>query len=357
MSRFVETGEYRFEFVSFNDDSSPDIRTGEKISIHAQVMPGKNLTWYYDTICLFPVTSEELKSRRVIEAFNAMPSGQRDAYWRNGLSDVRIHIVDPTLPKQQMARMLRSILQRDDALPWLEREARNGNPLAKTMLRFVREQLAEYILLFNSSAGKLHHLIEFQKKDSYIPLGNSRPRKDDEPLPVSLADFNCDVKSVVRKATEWSTKSAAAFHGGIDTFYDCLLHDFENVRFMMPGRSLQSILPRLNERHAFDKGDEKQLSALESFRRKTVSNIMAASSHYYYPRLLLGKAYEHQESHQSALVQAADFAAGIASYFYAEPKGLVEIVSRFEYVTFNGKRISMTDAEDIIRRTLNGIGD
>jgi hypothetical protein len=357
MSWFVQTGEHRFEFVSFNDDSSPDIRTGEKISIHAQVMPGKNLTWYSDTIPLFPVTGEELKSRPIIEAFNAMPSGQRDAYWRNGLSDVRIHIVDPTLPKQRLARMLRSILQRDDALPWLEREARNGNPLAKTMLRFVREQLAEYILLSNSSAGKLHRLIEFHKKDNYIQLGDGRPKKDDEPLPVSLADFHCDAKSIVRKATEWSTKSAAAFHDGIDTFYDCLLHDFENVRFIMPGRSLQNILPRLNKRHTFDRGDEKQLSALESFRRKTVSSIMAASYSYYYPKLLLGTAYEFQESHESALVQAADFAAGIASYFYAEPKGLVEIVARFEYVTFNGKRISMTDAEEIIRRTLNGMGD
>jgi uncharacterized protein DUF3800 len=357
MSWFVRVGEHRFEFVSFNDDSSPDQRlTGEKVSIHAQVMPGKDLTWYYNIIPLFPVTGEELKSRRVIETFNAMPSGKREAYWRNGLSDVRIHIVDPTLPKRRIESMLRSVFRRDDALQWLEREVRDGNPVARTILGFAREHLAESIILFNSSAGKLHHLIEFHKKDSYIPPGSSRA-SEDEPLPISLTDFGCNSRSVVRKATEWSTKSAAAFHDGIDDYYDALRWDFENVRFLTMGRSLQSILPRLNERHAFDRGDEKQLRALESFRRKTVSNIMAASPYYLHPRLLLGKAYEHEESHESVLVQAADFAAGIASYFYTEPRGLVEIVSRFAYVTFNGKRISMTDAEEIIRRTLSGMGD
>src|SRR5262249_49881535 len=112
----------------------------------------------------------------------------------------------------------------------------------------------------------------------------------------------------------------------------------------------------LNERHAFDKGDARQLSVLENYRRKTVTSIVEASP-YYASRLLLGRAYEHQESHESVHVQAADFAAGIASYFYTALTGLVEIVSRFEYVTFNGKRISMTDAEEIIRRTLNGEGD
>src|SRR5262245_50542604 len=110
MAWFVQTGEHRFNFVSFNDDSSPDIRTGEKISIHAQVVPGKNLSWYNDFIALVPYAGEELKSRYVIECFNAMSCGQKDAFWRNGLSDVRIHIVDPTLPKQRIARMLRSIL-------------------------------------------------------------------------------------------------------------------------------------------------------------------------------------------------------------------------------------------------------
>jgi hypothetical protein len=67
--------------------------------------------------------------------------------------------------------------------------------------------------------------------------------------------------------------------------------------------------------------------------RKTVASIVE-SSPYYASRLLLGRAYEHQESHESVLVQAADFAAGIASYFYTAPAGLVEVVSRFEYVTF-----------------------
>ena len=51
------------------------------------------------------------------------------------------------------------------------------------------------------------------------------------------------------------------------------------------------------------------------------------------------------ESKESYYVQAADFAAGIASDIYASHK-LIGVVERFEYVTFNGERVSRADAEE-----------
>jgi len=51
------------------------------------------------------------------------------------------------------------------------------------------------------------------------------------------------------------------------------------------------------------------------------------------------------ESKESYYVQAADLAAGIASDIYATRK-LIGVVENFEYVTFNGRRISGADAED-----------
>jgi len=55
------------------------------------------------------------------------------------------------------------------------------------------------------------------------------------------------------------------------------------------------------------------------------------------------------ESKGSHYIQAADFAAGIASDIYASHK-LTGVVERFEYVTFNGERVSLSDAEEHVRK-------
>ena len=50
------------------------------------------------------------------------------------------------------------------------------------------------------------------------------------------------------------------------------------------------------------------------------------------------------ESKESYYVQAADFAAGISGDIYASHK-LIGVVERFEFVSFNGVRVSRADAE------------
>ena len=55
------------------------------------------------------------------------------------------------------------------------------------------------------------------------------------------------------------------------------------------------------------------------------------------------------ESKESYYIQAADFAAGIAADLYAKEK-VIGLVNRFEYVTYNGERLSRTDAEEVMRR-------
>ena len=55
--------------------------------------------------------------------------------------------------------------------------------------------------------------------------------------------------------------------------------------------------------------------------------------------------FSELESKESYYIQAADFAAGIASDIYAREK-LIGVVTRFEYVAFNGVRISRTEAEE-----------
>ncbi len=61
--------------------------------------------------------------------------------------------------------------------------------------------------------------------------------------------------------------------------------------------------------------------------------------------------YVELESKSSYYVQAADFAAGIATDIYTSEK-LIGVVRRFEYVTFNGRRVSRSDAEEEMRKKL-----
>jgi hypothetical protein len=68
-----------------------------------------------------------------------------------------------------------------------------------------------------------------------------------------------------------------------------------------------------------------------------------ADDHFY---AVIGRpsGFIEVESKESYYVQAADFAAGIASDVFATHK-LIGVVGRFEYVSFNGIRVSRADAE------------
>jgi hypothetical protein len=55
------------------------------------------------------------------------------------------------------------------------------------------------------------------------------------------------------------------------------------------------------------------------------------------------------ESRESFYIQAADIAAGIASQIYGI-HGLIGVLEKFEYVTYNGIRVSRSDAEEEMRK-------
>jgi hypothetical protein len=74
----------------------------------------------------------------------------------------------------------------------------------------------------------------------------------------------------------------------------------------------------------------------------------AANDRFY--AVIAGRpGFMEVESKESYYVQAADFAAGIASDVYATHR-LIGIVGRFEYVSFNGIRVSRADAEEERRK-------
>ena len=108
---------------------------------------------------------------------------------------------------------------------------------------------------------------------------------------------------------------------------------------------------RVLDTHAFDKGDQKHLELLEKAR----GNILENLSEPVFLGLAIqtgsaAKPYTQTDSRDSYLVQAADVAAGIASKLL-ETQNLVTVVTNFEYTTYNGQRLSVSDAEEVIRRS------
>ena len=63
----------------------------------------------------------------------------------------------------------------------------------------------------------------------------------------------------------------------------------------------------------------------------------------FYPSYFLPEPLQELISAESAPIQAADIAAGIARELWVR-NNLVHLVSRFEYVTYNGERLSETKA-------------
>jgi len=85
------------------------------------------------------------------------------------------------------------------------------------------------------------------------------------------------------------------------------------------------------------------LELLESARENILKNLSEP-----YEFQLEAKPYSQTDCKDSFQVQAADIAAGIASKIL-ETLNLVAVVSSFEYVTYNGRRLSVNEAEEELR--------
>ena len=102
--------------------------------------------------------------------------------------------------------------------------------------------------------------------------------------------------------------------------------------------------------HVLDEGNQKQVDLLERARGNILTNLTEpVPDESAFETRIETTPYSQVKSTDSFLVQAADIAAGIASKLL-ETQGLVAVVGSFEYVTYNGRRLSITDAEEETRR-------
>jgi hypothetical protein len=343
--------------ISFNDESSPNtLLTGRtKVCIDAQVARTLSLDWFYKLLAFFPDIPGELKSAVVVAKFKDLPVETRDRVW-GSLQRVRIHIVDPRPHYRRIDNIVRRSWRYEGAPERLRAMAAEGSPLARYMLDRMREYVADSVLA-ESTATRVQSLgraladpLVGQERPESLSRFFGGVQRESAPAPVlTLENFGHGRKSghdVVRNVASWAAKAAAAFHAALDAGHSPEEDDAMSYRFDF-GRTLrrrmtQELLPQ----HAFDKGNRLHIDLLEHSRQSMIDEL-SVNEHFYE---VIGRqpGFVELESKESHYVQAADFAAGIASDIYATRK-LIGVVERFEYVTFNGERVSRADAEEEMR--------
>lgn len=339
------------EAVSFTDEGSPDTRvTGDKVCINGQVNRDLSLDWYYKIIQFFPDVQGELKSKEVAERFKNFPAATRSVIWA-GLGRVKIHIVDPRPHRHRVNNILRRAWKNDQAPQLLFQWEREGRPDAKYFSGLLRNMVADSILQDSTAAR-----VQFLGRIFLDPFGLIEPdeslrpffggaRRPSQPL-ISTEDFR-KPKSLIRDVTSWSAKSSAAFHSALDA---AMIPDdevFAMTRFADGDLFRHKMAAQLLPVHAFDDGNQKQLDLLDE-KRSAVFREPAAHDHVY-GLMVKRPGIVSVESRESFYVQAADIAAGIASHIYATHR-LIGVLDKFEYVTYNGVRVSRSDAEEEMRK-------
>jgi hypothetical protein len=335
--------------LSFNDEGSPDSRqTGRtKVHINAQVNRSLSLDWFYRLLAFFPDIKTELKSGIIVAKFKDLPIETRDRIWRS-LYRVRIHIVDPRPHYRKAANMLRNSWKNDDAPEKLRQLAAEGSPVAQYILATMREMVADSILR-RSAAMRVQSLAHALSDPLFaVPLPNELhpffgSSRDSTPL-ITLEDFGRPSDpNVVRNVASWSAKASAAFHSAHDAAWEEASLDATYDRFDFGRAARRRMAQELLPSHAFDKGNRPHIKLLEQSRQSMIDEFSANDRFY----AVIGEptGFVEVESKQSYYVQAADFAAGIASDIFATHK-LIGVVGRFEYVSFNGIRVSRADAEE-----------
>jgi hypothetical protein len=341
MPKIIQPGDANA--VSFNDDTSPNslLTSKQKVSVDAQVLPEHSNDWFYRVLQLCESVSGELKSPEVWARFQSVDNEARRQIWA-GLSKVRIHIVDPRPYRKRFDEVLRGVLRCDDPYTTLQQQLARKEQSALKIDAHLKLGTAESILA-DSFAVRVLDLSRLVNNDSLIPCDEN----GDECERLTIAEFGNDLKSVVRHVTEWSAKSAAAFHEALECF-----DEFDETSRFSPNRIVrQRIKERVSRPHAFDEGNGQHIELLKTVREKILAGLTLPGLcvEPLAEALSTADPYPMLRSHSSYFVQAADIAAGIASKLI-ETENLAHVVTKFEYVTYNGRRVSVADMEEVLRR-------
>jgi hypothetical protein len=158
-----------------------------------------------------------------------------------------------------------------------------------------------------------------------------------------LADFQDNKSRInVNCVSVLVSKSGSVFFPALDELDEAA----KSIQWPATAWDFWAVSRALTQSHAFDDGNKKAVTWIDGQR----SDVLSKTDPYFQLRLSSTmKPLEVVESTESIFVQAADIAAGIVSAIW-DQQTLVHAVRAFEYLTYNGKRISESDAVAITAR-------
>jgi hypothetical protein len=328
--------------ASFTDDTSLP-RAGCHVSIHAQIIREHQINWYFFLKDRTPHDRGEFKDQ-VVNAFFALAESDREKVFRT-LRTVRLHIVDPrpyALPLHDALQKhlpkgtnVAGFLHRLDASTRHLEHARRIAlaAIAEDMLRDApAERLKLEYRAWECSQGSTIMMEEgdFIFTDMDAEPAPAAPRFD-------LTPFQHRHSNLLNDVARFVSASASVFSPAIDEFEKAR----EDCFFASPMAGPWLINATLGRAHAFDEGHSHAVRWIEDQRDGVLSAI--DRHRHFYPAFMPERLQE-LISTESLPIQAADIAASIARELWHR-NSLPHLVRRFEYVTFNGERLSENRAD------------
>jgi hypothetical protein len=317
--------------VSFSDGTTINFtRIGRPVAIEGTAPREMNLAWFYTLIQRYTHIPKELKSEVILEDFHTQPIRVQQAVWA-GMKQVLIHITD-TLPHERRAQSIvqRSVGRRDD-LETLHKRAAAGDAASQAFVEFITQFVSDYVakgVQRDSSASRFVDFMEaldgfggYGFSKHLNGLGTWRPPIDFTPIMNPK-----NPKQTIRDLVKSTTKGDAVFA----TATNDVLANAIGPGFMMKEFAFRSV----SQSRAFDDGNKRSVDWLESARETSVEAMFP----YQGRSRFMGRLHL-VDSKGSYFTQIGDIVAGFASQLY-ERHGLIEVVRRFEFVSFNGARIS-----------------
>ncbi len=324
------------EAASFTDDTSLP-RAGLRVSIHAQIIRQHRINWYFFLKDRTPHDRGEFKDQ-VLHTFFSLAETDREKVFKT-LCTVRIHIVDPRPYAVNLHDALQKHLPKgtnvSDFLKRLDASTKHLEPVRRTALEFIAESIlrdapAERLKLVYKAWEYSNGLNPISVDDSAYMDMPAKPH-------FNLTPFQHRNANVLNDIANFVSASASVFSPTIDEFEKAT----DDCFFTSPMAGPWLINSTLGRSHAFDEGHSHAVKWIEEQRIEVLAQI--DSKRHFYPEYL-PQPLQELVSTESVPIQAADIAASIARELWHR-NSLPHLVSRFEYVTFNGERLSQARAE------------
>jgi hypothetical protein len=279
-----------------------------------------------------------MKSKDIVDVFFTLSEYEHRKVLGT-LKSVRIHITDPRPYEREVDEALSYTRPRGGVPGFVRcpdgarREAENERRrlIARRMLQDGPPQQVRLKRLLWDCEAQLRMLVrhlEPAMDDELTPYFEEEP-----PWEFDLRPFERSRKSIVNVLSGFLSKSGSVFCEAVGRADEIIERGVQPPR--LAAFQLYEIL---SAPHAFDKGDNQELRWIDGERRDVMTRIDRCGIFQFQPHELT-----EVDSNDSFLVQAADFAAGIARETWHRAS-LPRLVGVFDYVTYNGRRICESEA-------------